>query len=272
MTAPSPPTALTAWLDGIGILGPGLTNWTAARPVLSGIVPYRPGPVAAPPLASLPPNERRRIGLQVRIALVVAQEAIAHSCLDAKQVAAVFSSSSADGDNCHAICQVLASEDRHLSPTRFHNSVHNAAAGYWGIASGAMTPATVLCAYDGSFGAGLLEALAQVGVANSGALLVCYEAPNPEPLHAKRPLPAAFGTALTLMPRRSPQSLALLRVTLLEAPGDRLTHPDLEALRCQIPSARSLPLLRALARGNPHRVILEYLEPLGLAVEILPCS
>lgn len=272
MASSATPTSLSAWIDGIGILGPGLAHWAAARLILSGALAYQPGAIVLPPLASLPPPERRRVGLTVRIALVVAQEAIANARLDARQLAAVFTSSGGDGDNCHAICQVLASADRHLSPTRFHNSVHNAAAGYWGIASGAMTPATVLCAYDGSFGAGLLEALAQVGVANSGALLVCYEAPNPEPLNAKRPLPAAFGTALALMPRPSPRSLALLRVTLLEAPGDRLTHPDLEALRCQIPSARSLPLLRALARGNPHRVILEYLEPLGLAVEILPCS
>lgn len=60
--------------------------------------------------------ERRRVGLAVKIALAVAQEAIAAAQLDAKQLAAVFSSSGADGDNCDAICQVLASEDRHISP------------------------------------------------------------------------------------------------------------------------------------------------------------
>ena len=128
------------------------------------------------------------------------------------------------GDNCDAICQVLASEDRHISPTRFHNSVHNVSAGYWGIASGAMTPATALCAYDGSFGAGLLEALTQVAVDGVGTLLVTYEAPYPEPLHAKRPLPAAFGLALVLMPQPGPHSLAHLQVDLVEAPVDRVTN------------------------------------------------
>ena len=271
-TASNPTTTiLTGWVDGIGILGPGLDHWTAARPILAGDAAYQPGPLVAPPLASLPPPERRRVGLAVKVALVVAQEAIATAGLDPRQLAAVFTSSSADGDNCDAICQVLASADRHLSPTRFHNSVHNASAGYWGIATGAMTPATVLCAYDGSFGAGLLEALTQVAVDGIGTLLVNYEAPNPEPLHAKRPLPSAFGLALALMPQQGPQSLARLEVALVEAPEDKLTDPDLEALRIQIPSARGLPLLRALALGHADRVILEYLEPLGLAVVVEPC-
>jgi hypothetical protein len=42
-------------------------------------------------------------------------------------------------------------------------------------------------------------------------------------------------------------------------------------LRRQIPSARGLPLLQALARRREERVILEYLEPLSLALTIEPC-
>jgi hypothetical protein len=259
------------WIDGIGLLGPGLDNWAAAQPILTGATDYEPRPILVPPPVALPPPERRRVGLAVKVALAVAQEAIATAQADAKQLAAVFSSSGADGDNCDAICRVLASEDRHISPTRFHNSVHNAAAGYWGIASGAMTPATVLCAYDASFGAGLLEALIQVTVDGAGTLLVTYEAPHPDPLHAKRPLPAAFGLALVLMPQQGPQSLAHLQVELVGAPLDRVQHPDLDALRRQIPCARGLPLLQALARGRAGRVILEYLAPLSLAVDVQPC-
>lgn len=262
---------LTAYLDGIGLLGPGLDNWIAARPILAGAADYAPRPIVVPQPMALPPAERRRIGLAVKVALAVAQEAVAVAQVDAKQLATVFSSSSADGDTCDAICRTLASEDRQLSPTRFHNSVHNAPAGYWGIASGAMTPATVLCAYDGSFAAGLLEALAQVNVDATGTLLVAYEAPYPEPLHAKRPHPSAFGLALALLPQQGPHSLARLQVELVEAPADRLANPDLEALRRQIPSARGLPLLQALASGRAERVMLEYLEPLSLAVTIEPC-
>ena len=275
-------TPLTAWLDGIGLLGPGLDNWPAARPILAGTTAYEARAIVVPPPQSLPAAERRRTGVSVKVALAVAQEAIAAGQLDARQLAAVFASSGADGDNCDAICQALASDDRHISPTRFHNSVHNAPAGYWGIASGVMTPATVLCAYDGSFGAGLLEALAQVAVTiagkpapttsvRTGVLLVAYEAPYPEPLHAKRPHPSAFGIALALMPEQSVHSLAKLTVNFTDAPADTLAVPALEALRTGIPCARGLPLLQTLARGG-GQVTLDYLAPLQMQVEIAPLN
>jgi hypothetical protein len=262
---------LTAYLDGIGLIGPGLDNWLAARPILAGTTPYesRPLTVAAP--LSLPPAERRRTGLAIKVALAVAQEACTIGQLDARQLAAVFSSSGADNDNCDALCKVLASDDRAISPTRFHNSVHNAPAGYWGIASGAMTPATVLCAHDGSFGAGLLEALTQVAIEGWGTLLITYDMPYPEPLHAKRSLPSAFGIALALMPERSAQSLARIELSLTDDTPDALAEPELEALRVAIPTARGLPLLQAMARGEACRVVLGYLAPLRLAVVIEPC-
>lgn len=262
---------LTAYLDGIGVLGPGLDNWIAARSILAGSAPYETRPITVPAPQSLPVAERRRTGTAVKVALTVGYEALAAGQLDARQLATVFASSGADGDNCDAICKTLASEDRHISPTRFHNSVHNAPSGYWGIASGAMGPSTVLCAYDGSFGAGLLEALTQVAVEGWRTLLITYDVPYPEPLHAKRPLPSALGIALAFGPQRSAQSLARIEVSLSDAAPDVLAEPALETLRTAIPAARGLPLLQAVARGEACRVVLDYLTPLRLAVVIDPC-
>lgn len=260
-----------AYLDGIGLIGPGLDNWIAAQPMLAGIVPYASRPLVVPAPQTLPPAERRRTGLSVRVAMAVGQEASTNGQLDAKRMAAVFSSSGADNDNCDALCQVLSSEDRHVSPTRFHNSVHNAPAGYWGIATGAMTPATVLCAHDASFGAGLLEAMAQVTAERVGTLLITYDMPYPEPIHAKRPLPTAFGIALALMPTQGARSLARIEVRLTDAEPDELTEPALEALRRTLPCARGLPLLQAVARGTGEQVVLDYLPPLRLAVTVESC-
>jgi hypothetical protein len=89
-------------------------------------------------------------------------------------------------------------------------------------------------------------------------------------LHAKRPLPAAFGIALALMPERSAQSLARIEASLSDAAPDTLAEPELEALRRAIPCGRGLPLLQAVARGEGG-VVLDYLAPLRLAVEIEPC-
>jgi len=262
---------LSAYLDGIGMIGPGLDSWIAARPILAGSTPYEARPIAVPAPQSLPLAERRRAGTVVKVALAAGYEAVTAGRLDARQLAAVFSSSGADGDNCDALCKTLASEDRHLSPTRFHNSVHNAPAGYWGIATGAMTPATVLCAYDGSFAAGLLEALTQVVVEGTGTLLLAYDAAYPDPLRAKRLIPSAFGIALALMPARSAQSLARIEAGPTDDTPGTLAEPGLEALRRVIPAARGLPLLQALAQACNGRVVLEYLAPLSLAVEIEAC-
>src|SRR5580700_5628584 len=189
---------LTAYIEGIGVLGPGFADWPSAAAVLSGEAPYVAAATVLPPPLSLPPAERRRTGGVVKLALAVGFEATTRCGIERSTLATVFSSSGGDGLNCHEICRVLASSDRQLSPTRFHNSVHNVAAGYWSIAAGATAPANVLCAYDASFGAGLLEALTQVAVERTPVMLLAYDTQYPEPLNAKRTIPDAFGVALVL--------------------------------------------------------------------------
>jgi hypothetical protein len=207
----------------------------------------------------------------IRLALAIAVEAVAHAGLEAAQLRSVFTSSTGDGQNCHELCETLAAPSPEISPTRFANSVHNAAAGYWSIATSAMQPSTVLCAFDGSFCAGLLEALVQATVDKERILLVSYDADYPPPMYAKRPVPDAFGTSLLLTPRREPGSLARLEVTLSTEPADTLAEP-LDTLRRSNPAARSLPLLRHLAIGRRARTVLEYLDGSSLAVDIEPCN
>jgi hypothetical protein len=51
---------LSAYVDGIGVLGPGLPNWPEQPRCLSGREPYRPPPAVLPVPAILPAAERRR--------------------------------------------------------------------------------------------------------------------------------------------------------------------------------------------------------------------
>ena len=76
----------------------------------------------------------------------------------------------------------LASAPLTLSPTRFHNSVHNAAAGYWTIGANAMAPATAISALQGSFGQGLLESMVQLATGSDAVLLVAYDSTATGPL------------------------------------------------------------------------------------------
>jgi Beta-ketoacyl synthase, N-terminal domain len=262
---------IEAHVAGLGVLGPGLDGWPGSRGVLAEERPYEPVPTVLPLPALLSATERRRTGRVVRLALAIAAEAVAHAGVDAAQLRSVFTSSTGDGQNCHELCETLAEPAPEISPTRFANSVHNAAAGYWSIATSAMQPSTVLCAFDGSFCAGLLEALVQVAVDEQPILLVSYDADYPPPMNAKRPVPDAFGAALVLTPRRESGSLARLEVRLSKEPADRLPEP-LDVLRRSNPAARSVPLLRHLAIGQRARAVLEYLDGLSLAVDIEPCA
>jgi hypothetical protein len=261
---------LAARVAGIGLMGPGLESWEAAREALAGRIPYVRRPLAIPAPEALPATERRRAGKTVKLALAAGLAAAKAAARDPATLAAVFASSSGDGENCHAICEVLASDDRQISPTRFHNSVHNAPAGYWSIATGATASADSIAAFDASFGAGLLEALARL--ADDPALsvaLVAYDAPYPEPLHAARPLPDPFAMAMVLDPVAG-GSGPVLRAEMTRDAFETMADAELERVRRDIPAARSLPLLALLARGEPGRATLEYLEGLALRVELAP--
>jgi len=264
-------SALQGCIEGVGVLGPGLPDWPAAARVLKGASPWEPAPVVLPAPVCLPSAERRRTGAVVRLSLAVGLEAAGRAGVDTARLPTVFTSSGGDGQNCHEICEVLATTERQLSPTRFHNSVHNAPAGYWGIATGATAPANSLCAHDASFAAGLLEALCQVAVEHTSVLLIAYDASYPEPMRSVRPIPDAFGVALLLAPAANALSLARLELAWSEAPADRMADAALESLRASIPAARSLPLLAQLARGVSGRVLIDYLDGARIALEVSGC-
>lgn len=163
------------------------------------------------------------------------------------QLASVFATSDADMEILHRICEALTEPQRNVSPTDFHNSVHNAAAGYWGIAAGVRGASTTIAAYDYGLAAGLREALAKLTVDDIDMLLVIYDVPPPPPLYATRPIAQPAALALRLVRRPTHRSLGHL--SLCEAQKeDTLSDATLEALRQSNPALRALPLLQALAR------------------------
>jgi len=264
---------MRVFVEGVGLLGPGLNGWQASSPLLAGSAAYVAAPTVLTASDLLPPAERRRTGTPVKIALAVGREAFAHAGRDAALTATVFTSSGGDGDNVHQICETLAVAELEVSPTRFHNSVHNAAAGYWGIASRSQEPSTSLCCYDASFAAGLLEAAVQAAVDGIPVALIAYDHPYPEPLHTVRHLGPAFGVALVITPQATGASFAALEVSLVAGAQNptAMTDAALDALRASVPAARSLPLLSALARGAAQVVMLEYVAGNHLRVAVEPC-
>jgi hypothetical protein len=262
---------MRVFVEGVGLVGPGLDGWQPSQALLAGTAAYvqRPTVVVASDL--LPAAERRRTGLSVKLALAAGREAFVNAQRDAASTATVFTSSSGDGENLHYICSTLASTEREISPTRFHNSVHNAPAGYWSIATRSQAPSTSLCCHDASFAAGLLDAAAQIVVDGEPVAVITYDQAYPQPLHAVRPLSANFGMALVLTAQPTAQVFAALDVSYAPGPNATpMTDSELEHLRATVPAARCLPLLAALAGGTRTVVDLAYGEHHHLHIEVTP--
>jgi hypothetical protein len=261
---------MRVYVEGVGLCGPGLDGWGVGSAVLTGAQEYLPAPTSVPASALLPANERRRAVQTVKIALAVGAEAFAAARRDASETATVFASSGGDGETIDQILAVLASEQRELSPTRFHNSVHNAPAGYWSIATGSRAPSSSLCCHDDSFAAGLLEAAVQAVTERCAVGLIAYDVRYPAPLGKVRPIGAAFGVALVLAPEETAAAFAVMEVTLGAGAASEVASPALEALRRGTPAARSLPVLAALAGGEAAAVTLGYLDDMAMRLDIAP--
>ena len=190
-------TRLSATVAGVGFWTDGLPSWDAARRFARdgtrpGDAPARPSP------ALLAPNERRRAPGTVAVALDVAQAACADAGRDPAQLPSVFASTHGDLAITDYMCGTLAGSPGDISPTRFHNSVHNAAAGYWTIGTGCLQPATALSAYRATFAQALLEALVQLATGSDAVLLVAYDTPSQGPLADQSCSAGLLGGALVL--------------------------------------------------------------------------
>ncbi len=259
---------MEVYLCAVGIVAPGLVGWAQAAPVLAGARSYHPEPLPRYSPTMLPANERRRTTATIKLALQAAAEAMSSEPVSAP--GAVFASSDGDLDIVDRLCSALALPERSVSPTHFHNSVHNAPAGYWSIGSGITAPSTSLSAGDGSFAAGLLEAATLTLAEARPTLLVAYDHPAPAPLDRIRPMSAPFAAALVLTPNRPNGALARLWMALGRSEETTLAD-GLEQLRRGNPAARALPLLGAIARGEAAGVTLPYLDGTALEVRCEPC-
>ncbi len=211
MTLPTTSPTLSARIQGVGFWGRGLPSWAAARAfATTGTLPETAPTRPAPQL--LAPNERRRAPETVAVALEVALAACVDAGHDPATLSSVFASTHGDLAITDYMCRTLAEDDpAALSPIRFHNSVHNAAAGYWTIGAGAHAPATAISAFDASFAQGLVEALAQLATGTAAVLLVGYDSPSSGPLGRISHSDGLLGGALVLAREgEGPQLLATL--------------------------------------------------------------
>ena len=237
-------SSLHATVEGVGFWAPGLPDWNAACQfvrdgALPDAAPARPSPQL------LAPNERRRAPETVAVALEVALAACQAAAREPAALPSVFASMHGDLAITDYMCATLASDPASISPTRFHNSVHNAAAGYWTIGTGAMQPATALSAGEGSFAQGLLEALAQLHAGSEAVLLVAYDSQAVGPLAAISASTGVLGAAFVLS-RHPREGAATITLDGIDATTEATPGPLMQRLGGNA-MAPMLPLLDALA-------------------------
>lgn len=234
---------LTATIESVGYWNNGLPSWLHACDfVATGALPEGVAGKPAPQL--LPPNERRRAPESVAVALDVALAACTAAGRDPATLPSVFTSTHGDLSITDYMCAMLASDPTAISPTKFHNSVHNAAAGYWTIGAHCMQAATAISAYDASFAEGLLEALMQLDAGAEAVLLVGYDTGATGPLRSVHDCSGLLGGALLLSRGGSgPRISVRFADGEADAPGALGRHAGSN------PMAPMLPLFDALAAG-----------------------
>jgi hypothetical protein len=207
------------------------------------------------------------------MALKAAEEASAQSGLARHTLDCIFASALGDGSVAHAVLSALTRENRPVSPTHFHNSVHNATAGYWSIGTGNREAATSLAAGDGTFGSALLKALMTLNAENRPVELVAVEHPFPEPLGAERPVGPPLAVALVLVPVTDGAPPGAGEIDrLLELDGiaqGPASPPRIESLRelwRAGPVGRALPLLETLTEAGS--VVIEAGDGYFLSLKI----
>jgi hypothetical protein len=263
---------LKCWIGGVAVIGPGLPGWAESEAILAGAIPWERSDIVVPAPSLLSPTERRRTSLTVRLALSAAMEA----CADVEApetLETVFASGNGDGAVVGGILEALHDPAGVIiSPTQFHNSVHNAAAGYWHIAVRSTAPSISLGCHDYSFGTGLLAAVTQTMAHKAGVLLCAYDVPLPEPLATVRPTAFSFATAMVLWPEKPRNARGMLSMSYVPTTEPKDQSMDgLGALVTENPAARSLPLLRALAMKNDSPFSIALAEDAHLSIQVASC-
>lgn len=158
---------------------PGITTKEAWRSWAAG--PRELGCDGAPPLASVPPMQRRRFSRLSKMVLEVLHEACTPEEL--ATLPSVFASRHGELTTCVALLSDIARE-LPLSPTAFSHSVHNAQAGLFSILHANGAPSSSISGMGAGFCAALAEALGICERAGGRAVLVVADEPMPKEFEA----------------------------------------------------------------------------------------
>jgi hypothetical protein len=241
-------------LTGIGAWGPGFNDWPSLKALLlqtaaqdeSAFITSTPKPEV------IPANERRRAPLPVKAAVDASWQALQQSGIASSEVACVFGSGLGDTEITDYMCRALTTTEKQLSPTKFHNSVHNAAAGYWTISTHCMKSANSIAAYHMTAGLAVLEAMTQCVLHNEPVLITLFDTAAHDAYRQIFDCQHSFAAALLITPIGFVSAMPLAELTLTQEPAlatqPEWLSPTLNTLYQGNPAAKILSLLAAIAQ------------------------
>lgn len=196
----------------------------------------------------LPAAIRRRSSLATRIAVTAASYACRDAGVDPMELTSVFASIGGEAQIIDRLCRALPDTDTQISPTQFHNSVHNTTSAYWSIVSQCTHATTAIASAFDTFAMGLLEVWSQAQSNEHPILLVCYDEEWPEffyPPFGQIPLASALILSADLDAKNRRASLSV------PTRGNQDTRMDetLESLVNRAQAASAIPLLKAVQSG-----------------------
>ena len=140
-----------------------------------------------------------------------------------------------------------------LSPTKFHNSVHNAASGYASIASGNCAPSTTLTGGAELVYSALVEAMCLLEAQERDVVLVLADEPLQPPFE-RADAESAVALALLLSPRAE-AALAVLSAPACDSVISRGEDAISTSARLHVSAA--LPLLEQIVGRRAGTVPLQ---------------
>jgi hypothetical protein len=182
---------------GLGTWSPYFGNWNEFRTgVKTG--EWQSEVKLQPDL--IPLKSRRRAPQMVKMAVEVMSQACEMAAADPHDVATVFSSVMGDMQITDYLCRALSQTPKLVSPTKFHNSVHNAAPGFWSITTGSFSAGSAVSAFEYTPSMALLEACIFAAEEDQPVLLVTQEVAATQPLMTVCPAEQPCSAGVLLAP------------------------------------------------------------------------
>lgn len=201
----------------------------------------------------IPVSIRRRSSLATRLAINAAHDACIKAQVDRTTIPTLFSSVGGEMTITDQLCLELTNSDIRVSPTQFHNSVHNSAAAYWSIISQCQQASTAMAAGIQTAAMTLVEAWSQLNTRFKELLVVCYEEQWPDYIdQGNGQIPIAYAIVFSSQPNHNTIATC---TSLRVGQSTQNQQQSLSELADSVPIVGLSPLFQALQSPGVNQTV-----------------